>query len=330
VVPRPEVDDGQVLHVAGLHKAYGSEPALRGVDLDVAEGEVVALLGPNGAGKTTLVSIVAGLRTADSGVVEVAGIDALRRSKEVRRLLGIAPQDTGLYPVVSVRQNLTLFGELNGLRRREVRRRAAEVAEALALTDLLDRPAGRLSGGQKRRVHTAIAFMHRPRLLLLDEATTGADVETRAHILDLVRRLSEEGCSVLYSTHYLAEVGSMPATVTILDRGRVIARGDPDALVSQHAVPTVELTFRGEAPPLPGTDAVVDGSLLRVPSRDPGATLAQVLLQVDSARLASVEIVRPDLEAVYLALTGRRYRQEDAEAPQEARSDVGSDGVSAS
>ncbi len=195
-----------MLHIAGLHKSYGAEPALRGVDLDVGEGEIVALLGPNGAGKTTLVSIVAGLRTADSGVVEVAGIDALRRSKEVRRLLGIAPQETGIYPVVSVRQNLTLFGELNGLRRRDCRQRADEVAEALALTDLLDRPAGRLSGGQKRRVHTAIAFMHRPRLLLLDEATTGADVETRAHILALVRRLSEEGCSVLYSTHYLAEV----------------------------------------------------------------------------------------------------------------------------
>ena len=182
-----------MLHIAGLRKAYGGEPALRGVDLDVAEGEIVALLGPNGAGKTTLVSIVAGLRKADDGVVEVAGIDALRRSREVRRLLGLAPQDTGIYPVVSVRNNLTLFGELSGLTRRDARRRADEVAEALAITDLLDKQAGRLSGGQKRRVHTAIAFMHRPRLLLLDEATTGADVETRAHILELVRRLAARG-----------------------------------------------------------------------------------------------------------------------------------------
>jgi ABC-2 type transport system ATP-binding protein len=178
VGPNQGAHHGQVLHIAGLRKSYGAEQALRGVDLDVGQGEIVALLGPNGAGKTTLVSIVAGLRRADAGVVEVAGIDALRRSKEVRRLLGIAPQDTGIYPVVSVRQNLMLFGELSGLRRREVRGRVDEVAEALAITDLLDRQAGTLSGGQKRRLHTAIAFMHRPRLLLLDEATTGADVQT--------------------------------------------------------------------------------------------------------------------------------------------------------
>jgi ABC-2 type transport system ATP-binding protein len=315
-----------VLHIAGLRKAYGGEPALRGVDLDVAEGEIVALLGPNGAGKTTLVSIVAGLRRADDGVVEVAGVDALRRSREVRRLLGLAPQDTGIYPVVSVRQNLTLFGELSGLTRRDARRRANEVAEALAITDLLDKQAGRLSGGQKRRVHTAIAFMHRPRLLMLDEATTGADVETRAHILELVRRLAAEGSAVLYSTHYLAEVGSLTgASVAILDVGRVIARGDVAELVTAHAVPVLELTFHGEAPELPLPDVVlVDSRRVRVPAPDPAATLVAVLPGLPPGLLESVEIVRPDLEAVYLALTGRRYEEADAAGlrTEEARADV--------
>lgn len=303
-----------VLHIAGLRKSYGADEALRGVDLDVAAGEMVALLGPNGAGKTTLVSIVAGLRGADAGVVEVAGIDALTRSRAVRRLIGLAPQDTGIYPVVSVRQNLVLFGELSGLGRREVRLRAEEVAEALSITDLLDRQAGRLSGGQKRRVHTAIAFMHRPRLLLLDEATTGADVETRAHILDLVVRLAAEGSAVLYSTHYLAEVGSLPsATVAILDLGRVIARGGVDELVSAHAVPVVDLTFRGEVPVLArGSVDVVDEHRLRITAPDPAATLVEVLPELPAGSLTSVDIVRPDLEAVYLALTGRRYEDADA------------------
>jgi ABC-2 type transport system ATP-binding protein len=315
-----------VLHIAGLRKSYGGEPALRGVDLDVAAGEIVALLGPNGAGKTTLVSIVAGLRKADDGVVEVAGVDALRRSREVRRLLGLAPQDTGIYPVVSVRNNLTLFGELSGLSRRDARRRADEVAEALAITDLLGKQAGRLSGGQKRRVHTAIAFMHRPRLLLLDEATTGADVETRSHILELVRRLAEEGSAVLYSTHYLAEVGSLTgASVAILDAGEVIARGDVAGLVAAHAVPVLELTFHGGAPPPTLPDAVVvDDRRLRVPAPDPAATLVAVLPQLPPGLLESVEIVRPDLEAVYLALTGRRYDEADAAGlrTEEARADV--------
>jgi ABC-2 type transport system ATP-binding protein len=316
-----------VLHIAGLQKAYGAEQALRGVDLDVGDGEIVALLGPNGAGKTTLVSIVAGLRHADGGVVEVAGIDALRRSRQVRRLLGVAPQETGIYPVVSVRQNLRLFGELNGLSRREVTRRVDEVAEALSLTDLLSRQTGRLSGGQKRRVHTAIAFMHRPRLLMLDEATTGADVETRARILELVQQLAADGSAVLYSTHYLAEVASMPATVTILDEGRVIARGDVPGLVSSHAVPTLELTFIGEVPRLGYAGAMVDGTRARLPTRDPAATLAEVVPRLPVGSLSSVEIVRPDLEAVYLALTGRRYQ--DADLAGQATHDGGRQDVTA-
>jgi ABC-2 type transport system ATP-binding protein len=303
-----------VLRVAGLRKAYGEVEALRGVDLEVSPGEVVALLGPNGAGKTTLVSIVAGLRRADAGTVQVAGLDAGDRSARVRRLIGLAPQDTGIYPVVSVRRNLTLFGELAGLRRESLRRRIAEVAEALDITDLLDRQAGKLSGGQKRRLHTAIALLHRPRLLLLDEATTGADVETRGHILELVRRLADEGSAVLYSTHYLAEVETLGSDVAILDRGTVIARGQVADLVGAHAEAVVELTFDGDVPTDVATDgAVIEGSRLRIPTADPAATLVQVVPTVPPGVLTSVEIIRPNLESVYLALTGRRYDDADRE-----------------
>lgn len=312
-------ENGAVLHIAGLRKAYGEIHALRAVDLDVAAGEIVALLGPNGAGKTTLVSIVAGLRRADAGVVEVDGLDALGRSAQVRQRIGLAPQDTGIYPVVSVRRNLLLFGELAGLGRAELGRRIDEVAEALDITDLLDRQAGKLSGGQKRRVHTAIALLHRPRLLLLDEATTGADVETRGHILELVRRLAEEGSAVLYSTHYLAEVETLGSEVAILDQGRVIARGPVADLVGAHARAVVELTFTGEVPTMPvGDGATVDGNRVRLPTSDPAATLVQVVPQVPPGTLSSVEIIRPNLESVYLALTGRRYDEADREGDREA------------
>ena len=303
-----------MLQIANLRKSYDNVVALRDVDLEVLPGQIVALLGPNGAGKTSLVSIVAGLRKADAGSVTVDGLDALGRSPEVRRRIGLAPQDTGIYPVVSVRRNLILFGELAGLRGRDLRTRIDEVARALDITDLLDRQAGKLSGGQKRRVHTAIALLHRPRLLLLDEATTGADVETRGHILELVRALAADGSAVLYSTHYLTEVESLGSSVVILDRGQVIARGPVGDLIAAHAVSVVELTFDGEVPAVEldaGTSA--EGNRLRIPTRDPAATLVAVLPTLPPGRLASVEIVRPSLEAVYLALAGRRYDLADRE-----------------
>lgn len=320
--PRRSSVEG-VLFIRGLRKSYGEIPALRGVDLDVAAGEIVALLGPNGAGKTTLVSIVAGLRKPDAGVVEVDGLDALRHSAEVRRRIGLAPQETGIYPVVSVRRNLLLFGELAGLRGAALRTRIDEVAQALDITDLLDRQAGQLSGGQKRRVHTAIALLHRPRLLLLDEATTGADVETRGHILDLVRRLAADGSAVLYSTHYLAEVETLECSVAIIDRGTVIARGGVQELIAAHAEPVIELSFVGPAPAVSLDQEVsVKDSRMRIRSRDPAATLVEVVPQVPPGTLAAVEIVRPNLEGVYLALTGRRYAEADRERDQAGASGV--------
>jgi ABC-2 type transport system ATP-binding protein len=301
-----------MLHIEGLRKSYGEVVALQGVDMDVASGEIVSLLGPNGAGKTTIVSIVAGLRRADGGVVEVDGLDALRRSSRVRRRIGLAPQDLGIYPVVSVRNNLRLFGRLAGLGDRELLSRIDEVAQALDITDLLDRQGGTLSGGQKRRVHTAIALLHRPQLLLLDEATTGADVETRGHILDLVRELAAQGSAVLYSTHYLQEVEDLGARVVLLDEGRVIATGHADELIAAHAEPVVELTFEGEVPAgaLNGS-ATVDGSRVRIPTSDPAMTLVTILPSLPAGSLGSVEIMRPDLEAVYLGITGRRYEEAD-------------------
>ena len=310
-----------MLHIEGLQKTYGDVVALRGVDLDAASGEIVALLGPNGAGKTTIVSIIAGLRRADAGRVEVDGLDALRRSAEVRRRIGLAPQDLGIYPVVSVRNNFMLFGRLAGLEKADLKKRIDEVAEALQITDLLDRQGGTLSGGQKRRVHTAIALLHHPALLLLDEATTGADVETRRHILELVRGLAAEGSAVLYSTHYLHEVEDLGATVVLLDEGRVIARGAADELVANHAAPVVELTFESEVPAAAvDSSATVDGSRVRLPTTDPAATLAAVVPRLPGGSLQSVEILRPNLEAVYLALTGRRYDEADKEGEHVAAS----------
>ncbi len=301
-----------MLTVRGLCKSYGDVVALHGVDLDVPRGRIVSLLGPNGAGKTTLVSIVAGLRRADSGTVRVGDVDALAQPRLARRLIGLAPQDLGVYPIVTVRQNLTLFGELAGLRRAELRARVDDVAEALALSPLVDRLVGTLSGGEKRRLHTAIALLHRPPLLLLDEATVGADVETRAELLRLVQELAAEGSAILYSTHYLHEVEALEADVAILDRGRLVARGAVRELIRQHGRGIVELVFDGPPPRVAGATAVQDGTV-RVVSDRPAAALARVLRDMgpDADRIHDVEVLPPSLESVFVALTGRRYARED-------------------
>jgi ABC-2 type transport system ATP-binding protein len=305
-----------VLRVRGLKKRYGDVVALDGVDLDIAEGQITGLLGPNGAGKTTLVSIVAGLRRADVGEVAVAGVDVLADPVGARRLLGLAPQDLGIYPVLTVRENLIFFGELVDLRGPRLAARIDEVAEALELTELMSRLARTLSGGEQRRLHTALAMLHQPRLLMLDEPTTGVDVRTRGRLLEAVRALAAEGTSICYSTHYLAEVEALGASAAILDRGRVLAAGRVDELVRQYGECAVDVTFDGEPPSvdLGRRTSVADG-VLRVFTDDPPAEAAAVLagLGPHARRVRSIDLVMPSLEAVFLAVTGRRYRDDESE-----------------
>jgi ABC-2 type transport system ATP-binding protein len=304
------------LWIEGLTKHYGTTVALAGVDLRVEAGTILGLLGPNGAGKTSLVSIVAGLRQPDAGRVEVCGIDAVRAPQRTRALIGIAPQETGVYLSLRVRDNLRFFAGLAGLSRAEVATRIEEVAAALGLTPLLDRRAAQLSGGERRRLHTAIALLHRPALVLLDEPTTGADVVTRTQILDLVRGLAATGSAIVYSTHYLHEIETLQADVAFIDRGRIVARGSTADLVREHGSSALELTFACAVPASARVDgAVVDGTTVRIPAADPAARAAQLLpeLGTDAKLLESIEIVRPSLESVYLTVTGRRYSTEPAE-----------------
>ena len=221
-----------MLEVSDVVKRYGERIALAGVSLSVGAGEILGLLGPNGAGKSTLVSIVAGLRPPDRGQVCVHGIDVVAAPSLAQVHVGFAPQEIGVYEVLTVRENLTFFAELVGLRRKARARRVDDVAGRLGLSELLDRTAFELSGGERRRLHTAIAFLHRPALLLLDEPTVGADVETRASLLDLVRDAADDGAAVVYSSHHMAEVEALDASVAILVQGRLVASGRLEDLVT--------------------------------------------------------------------------------------------------
>jgi ABC-2 type transport system ATP-binding protein len=310
--PTRAAPEGPVLRAVGVEKAYGDLQVLKGVDLEIQPGEICGLLGPNGAGKTSFVSIVAGLRSADAGSVQIVGIDALRDSPRARAHLGLAPQDLGVYATVTVRRNLELFGEIAGLRGPELKARVEQIAEALSLTPKLDAAAGTLSGGQQRRLHTAMALVHKPALCILDEPTVGADIRTRQEILDMVKGLAADGHAVCYSTHYLPEIEELGASVAILEGGTIIARGAIADLVAEHSAQGVELHFDGAAPDvdLAVDGAVVrEGSVIRIETKEPTVAAATVLGRLGAAamRLKEVEVIRASLDSVYLALTERRY-----------------------
>jgi len=304
------------LKIRGLSKSYGTIRVLSGVDLDVESGEIVALLGPNGAGKTTLVSIIAGLREADSGRVWVNGLEATDRPRITRNHLGLAPQETGIYPTVSVRDNLRFFGELAGLRRQQLRNRIAEVAEVFSLADLLDHSGQTLSSGEARRLHTAMTVLHRPSILLLDEPTAGVDLKNRNRLLRLVRCLAEEGAAVIYSTHYLQEVEQLDvSTVAILVHGEIAALGSIPHLVSTLGGSSVDLRFNGRPPEvdLPEGTTPVGEDVLRVPTQDsPAIAAASLLRRLDgaSSQLREIKILQPSLESVFLAITSNSKQSE--------------------
>jgi ABC-2 type transport system ATP-binding protein len=293
------------LRASGLVKRFGPIRALDGFDLEVAAGEIVGLVGHNGAGKTTLARITAGLVVPDAGSVEVMGIDVARAPVRIRPLLGFAPQELGLYPTATARENLHLFAGLYGMRRRHARSRINELADDLALGDVLDRRVRDLSGGQQRRLQAATAMVHYPQVLLLDEPTVGADPVTRDALLAVVRAAANEGSAVVYTTHYLPELDTLGATLAVADHGRIVARGDRDALLATvpgHAV----IEFDG---PLPSFNVPPDGMVdlqwddrrLTITASRPASALAPLLAAHPdaAAHLRAIELHPPTLDELY-------------------------------
>lgn len=298
-----------MLDVHDVSKAYGSVQALSRVDLDIAPGEILGLLGPNGAGKSTLISLVAGLMAPDSGTISVCGHDIRSNPMLTRKMLGVAPQELGIYPPLSVAQNLRFFGRLAGLARRELEQRMERIADALDLTALLGRPAQDLSGGEKRRLHTAMALLHKAQLLLLDEPTAGVDVDTRNRLLEFIRDLATKGIAICYATHYLHEVEMLGASVAILDGGRLTSRGTVTEMIATYNETLVEIRLNGTLPE-GHIEGRVEGedTLLRIATSDPAATVSRVLTRLGphANRVTGIDIVQPSLESAYLALTGHR------------------------
>ncbi len=211
-----------MLHIDQLCKSFGTQPAVRGLSLHIPQGSLFGLLGPNGAGKTTTLRCVAGLLRPDAGSLRVAGLDPLTSAREVRRLLGMVPQELALYDELSVLQNLQLFGGLHGLAGRNLQQGVEQALELAQLGARRKSRAGQLSGGMRRRLNLACSLVHQPRLLICDEPTVGVDPQSRQHLFETIRRLHREGMTIVYTTHYMEEVEALCEQVAIIDHGRLV------------------------------------------------------------------------------------------------------------
>ena len=234
-------DRPMALRVEDLVKRYptGTE-ALRGVSLDIAEGEFFGLLGPNGAGKSTLIHCTTGLAQPTSGSIRIFGHDAIEHYEEARTAVGLAPQDLNLDWFLTLEETLDYHGGYFGMPRKDRRERAKELLEAFSLTSKKDERTRTLSGGMKRRLILARALMHRPRLLILDEPTAGVDVELRLELWQYVQRINEEGTTILLTTHYLEEAERLCDRIAFINDGQIVAKGTSDELSEQFGVASLE------------------------------------------------------------------------------------------
>ena len=323
--PTPRAHDGApVIEVEDAARAFGATKALDGVDLVVPQGTVQGLLGPNGAGKTTLVRILATLLRPDRGRVRVGGIDVVTNPTAVRSIIGLAGQFAAVDEALTGRENLEMVGRLYRLNATHARQRAAESLERLDLTEAADRTVRTYSGGMRRRLDLGASLVGSPRLLLLDEPTTGLDPRTRLDLWDFIRDLVADGTTVLLTTQYLEEADQLADDIVVIDRGRVIAQGSAEELknrlggdVLELRVPIadVERTLSALAP-VAAEEARVDGEQLAVPLARGAETVMRAFRALDERAIVPIELSlrRPSLDDVFLTLTGASH-DEAAAAP---------------
>jgi len=313
---------GEGIEVDGLVREFKDGPrAVDGIDLQVAGGEIYGFLGPNGAGKSTTVLILTTLLQPTAGTARVAGHDIVREGAAVRASIGAALQEVALDPLLTGRDHMRLQTTLQGLPRSERRGRGDALLERVGLTDAADRKVGGYSGGMKRRLDLALALVHRPRILFLDEPTTGLDPQSRAELWEEVARLArDEGVTVFLTTQYLEEADVLADRIGIIDRGRIVATGTPEALKAEIGRPTLELTpaDAGDRPRVAGvlarfgteTAAAPGAAAVRLHGgRD---ALADVVRALDAEGLSvsDFQLHAPTLDDVFLAKTGRKLEEE--------------------
>jgi ABC-2 type transport system ATP-binding protein len=321
----------KAIEASNLTKTYkGGVRALDGLTFEVEAGTIFGLLGPNGAGKSTTVKILTTLSRADDGEARVAGLDVVRDAVQVRQSIGVVGQKSGLDPESTGRENLEMQAEFYGIRGDAKRDRVEQLLDDLGLADAGKRLAKTYSGGMQRRLDVALGLIHRPKVLFLDEPTTGLDPEVRAELWREIERLAdEEEMTIVLTTHYLEEADRLASRLVIVDRGRVVAQGSPDDLKRELRGDTVQVELAesrngdaiGAVQRLPGvTELTVDGRLLRARVDNGAAAIPSVIsaLEQGGLQVASATIARPSLDDVYLRHAGRSFHEAEIDTKEVA------------
>ncbi len=308
-----------VVEIKNLVKRYNDFLAVDNVSLNIGEGEIYGLLGPNGAGKTTTINTLIGLIKADNGEINIHGRNINKYSDEVKREIGIVPQEIAIYDELTAMENVTFFARLYGLRDGLLKERVKEALDFTGLWDRRNDISRKFSGGMKRRLNIACSIAHHPKLIIMDEPTVGIDPQSRNHILESVRELNRKGSTIIYTSHYMEEVEELCNKIAIMDHGKVIADGTKDELKNMVSVEdrveielsAVNYTVVDNVKKVTGVkDCIADNGRLRVSSHKDSKNLSRIIDCIVNADLEiiAMNIEKPTLETVFLTLTGRTLR----------------------
>ncbi len=311
-----------IIEVRDLKKQYDAPKgpmAVKGVSFNIRKGEIFSLLGPNGAGKSTTISMLSCLIEPTAGDAHIAGYSIRNNSYEVRKLIGVVPQDIALYDDLSARENLMFWGRMYGMGGAQLKRRTDEVLELIGLSDRANDRVGTYSGGMKRRVNIGVALLHNPQVVYMDEPTVGIDPQSRRHILDNVKELNRQGLTVLYTSHYMEEAEELSDHIAIIDQGMVVAYGTHAELIQLVGEKTlVELKVEHSNPDLVAAYRRMDGvssasaenGTVQVLCADGSALLPSLITTAASHNVVvkGVDVREPNLEMVFLQLTGKALR----------------------
>ncbi|MGB3367923.1 MAG: ABC transporter ATP-binding protein [Acidaminobacteraceae bacterium] len=309
----------EILNINNVTKRFKELKAVDGLNLSVEAGEIIGLLGPNGAGKSTLISMIATLLTLSEGEILYKGKSIKDKKCNIKKELGLVPQEIALYTELSGYENLVFWGNVYGLRGKELKIRIDEVSKIIGIESRLKDKVKDYSGGMKRRINIGAALLHSPSLLIMDEPTVGIDPQSRKHILDTVKKLSEEGMTIIYTSHYMEEVEYLCKSIHIMDEGRIIASGTKDELIG---------LLKGENK-VNASFTIVNDSLIKIIKQIKGVNsvfrsensleiltletkdAVKDIIEVSNANgseITGIEILKPNLEAVFLQLTGKELR----------------------
>jgi ABC-2 type transport system ATP-binding protein len=307
------------IELKNISKRYGDRKAVDNVSLRIEKGELFGLLGPNGAGKSTAISMMTTLTVPDTGEITIQGFNTRARSMEVKKILGLVPQEIALYPTLTARENLSFWGRMYGLGGSELKQRVEEVLEIAGLQDRAKHRIDTYSGGMKRRINIAAAMLHKPEILIMDEPTVGIDPQSRNHILETVLKLNKEGITVIYTSHYMEEVEFLCSRIAIMDLGKVIAEGSREELrklvgdrdTIHISVSNISGRILDSIRDLQGVNEVsTEQNKVSIIAREADTVLARIISIFDSARckIHAVNVEQTNLESVFLHLTGRALR----------------------